>query len=180
MGYIRISTFKGNTDHQFHRELKRLAAEGLRSLIIDLRGNRGGALGVAVSITDRFLRKGVITKTIGRNFYETHQAHDTNNDVDIPLVLLVDGESASAAEVMIGALQDHGRAVVIGERTYGKGVVQGIYPFRHGNGGIKMTIAHYVTPTGRCIEKELALGHGAKRRGGLQPDLSLPLNSATQ
>jgi len=175
VGYVRIASFRGNTDTQFDKEVERLLAEGLKGLVIDLRGNLGGLLSVAVAITDRFLRSGEIVRTRGRHQVRVMEAHDSRSDLELPVVFLADAESASASEIMIGAMQDLGRAVVVGERTYGKGVVQGDFYFRYGAGGIRLTIAHYLTPAGRCIEKELAIGRGRKRRGGLLPDIPLPL-----
>src|SRR5690606_15436752 len=151
----------------FGHELEALRHGGLRSLVLDLRGNRGGGLDVAVEIADRFLDSGVIVSTVGRADSQSHVAKPPSPEGDLPLVVLVDARSASAAEVLAGALQDHSRAVLVGERTYGKGVVQAIVPFSSRPGGLKITTAHYFTPAGRCIEKQVALPRGQERRGGL-------------
>jgi len=176
VGYVRIETFNDNTDDQFESVLRRVAATGLEAMVLDLRGNHGGSLPVSVAIADRFLRGGRVVTMVGRHGTEPYVAHDSRSDLKIPLVVLVDQGTASAAEVVAGALHDHGRAVLVGARTFGKGVVQGIFRFRYGAGGMKLTTAHYLTPASLCIEKELALGGGRKRRGGLRPDLPIPLS----
>lgn len=177
VGYVRVLSFRGNTLQHFNRELERLLSlEEARALILDLRANRGGDLEVAVGLVDRFLQGGRVVATVGRAMGRSYRASPQEDDVDLPLVVLVDRRSASAAEVVAGALQDHGRAVLVGERTYGKGVVQALIGFRTAPGGLKLTTAHYVTPAGRCIERSLALPGGMGRRGGLLPDIPIPLD----
>jgi carboxyl-terminal processing protease len=173
IGYLRVESFRENTPALVDRELRRLDLEGAASLILDLRGNRGGTLDAAVEISDRFLGAGPVVTTIGRHARQTRKSRTTADDVAMPMVVLVDGASASAAEVVAGALQDRLRAPIVGERTYGKGVVQRL--IRLNAGGLKLTTAYYVTPAGRCLEGHLTLGGEPADAGGLLPDLVIPL-----
>ncbi len=162
-GYFQISYFHHETADQLEQALESVAAEGtvLRGLVIDLRDNPGGVLQPAVTLADGFLDEGLIVSTRGQNesMQLQFEAHPGQWLPDVPLILLVDRGSASASEVLAGALQDHGRALIVGERTFGKGTVQTVLPLRNG-GGIKLTTALYYTPSGRSIQAE-----------GIEPDI---------
>jgi len=167
-GYLRVSQFQNNTGHEARKALEKLKAEGeLRGLILDLRNNPGGVLGGAVEISDLFLDSGLIVYTQGR---ESESRNDYNanpgDEIDgLPLVVLVNGGSASASEIVAGALQDQGRAVVVGTRTFGKGSVQTVLPIS-GDNALKLTTARYYTPDGRSIQAE-----------GIKPDIPVQVSS---
>ena len=154
-GYFRISFFHKNSATDLEKSLQSIAQDGivLRGLIIDLRNNPGGVLQPAVEMADGFLNEGLIVSTRGRN--ATMQLEFWASEGEwlpgVPLIVLVDRGSASASEVLAGALQDHGRALIVGERTFGKGSVQSVLPLRNGS-GVKLTTARYYTPSGRSIQ----------------------------
>ena len=161
-GYLRLSVFQGDTAIELRRHLARLKSEagndGLRGLVLDLRSNPGGLLNAAVEAADAFLDakaldSPVIVSTRGRQPFANseYRAHSGDLLNAAPMVVLVDGGSASASEVLAGALRDHQRAVVIGERTFGKGSVQTVLPLDNGD-AIKLTTARYYTPSGRSIQ----------------------------
>jgi len=163
-GYYRITLFHTESGRDLQQSLASVAADGdidLRGLVIDLRGNPGGVLQGAVEIADGFLDDGLILTTRGRNasMQMKFDARPGQWLPGLPLMILVDRGSASASEVLAGALQDHRRAVIVGERTFGKGSVQSVLPLRNG-GGIKLTTARYYTPSGRSIQAE-----------GIEPDV---------
>jgi carboxyl-terminal processing protease len=166
VGYLRIASFTERTLGELDAALAEMEAEGLSGLVIDLRNNGGGSLDAAVGAVDRFLSKGAIVSTRGRG--ETGSTWDATadaRDVMVPLVVLVNRASASASEVMAGALRDHGRAKLVGERTYGKGSVQRIFPLPDGAGTVKLTTARYSLPSGRTVTRE----PGAAK-WGVEPD----------
>ncbi|MBI5604957.1 MAG: S41 family peptidase [Deltaproteobacteria bacterium] len=154
-GYVRISTFQEKTDDDVQSHLKKLESSkgGLKGLILDLRNDPGGLLNEAVKVADEFLESGLIVYTQGRlkeqnlKFY----AHPNKVKRNFPLVVLVNEGSASASEIVAGALQDQKRAIVLGAPTFGKGSVQTIIPLDD-NSGIKLTTARYYTPSGRSIQ----------------------------
>jgi len=162
-GYFRISVFHTESGRDLGDSLASIAADDieLRGLVIDLRDNPGGVLQGAVEIADGFLDEGLILTTRGRNaaMQMKFEARPGQWLPGLPLMILVDRGSASASEVLAGALQDHRRAVIVGERTFGKGSVQSVLPLRNG-GGIKLTTARYYTPSGRSIQAE-----------GIEPDV---------
>jgi len=163
-GYYRISLFHTESGRDLEQSLASVIADEdteLRGLVIDLRNNPGGVLQGAVEIADGFLDDGLILTTRGRNaaMQMKFEARPGQWVPDLPLMILVDRGSASASEVLAGALQDHRRAVIVGERTFGKGSVQSVLPLRNG-GGIKLTTARYYTPSGRSIQAE-----------GIEPDV---------
>jgi len=163
-GYYRISLFHTESGRDLAQSLASIAADEaieLRGLVIDLRNNPGGVLQGAVEIADGFLDEGLIVTTRGRNaaMQMKFEAKPGQWQPGLPLLILVDRGSASASEVLAGALQDHRRAVIVGERTFGKGSVQSVLPLRNG-GGIKLTTARYYTPSGRSIQAE-----------GIEPDV---------
>lgn len=154
IGYIHLTGFTTGTADQFKTELKRLKQSGIKGLIIDLRSNPGGILSEAVDIVGCFVEKGtkvVYTKSKVKEWDETFSTTKDPVDLDMPIVVMVNGESASAAEIVSGALQDLDRAVILGERTYGKGLVQTSRSLPFG-GSLKLTISKYHIPSGRCIQ----------------------------
>lgn len=153
--WVQVRSFQDGTTAEVARALDRLKREGggLSGIVLDLRRNPGGVLREAVSLADLFVANGVIVTTRGRGdrVLEEHKAHGPGTIVDVPLAVLVDGASASAAEIVAGALQDHGRALLVGTRTFGKGSVQSIIDLEDGF-GLKLTVARYFTPSGRSIQ----------------------------
>ncbi len=163
-GYVRITQFQGNTGKGLNRALKWLHTENkhpLKGLILDLRNNPGGVLPVAVSVADDFLNDGLIVYTVGRTSDSDLRYSATPGDVlkGAPMVVLINGGSASASEIVAGALQDHHRAIIMGTRSFGKASVQTIIPMSNG-GALKLTTARYYTPKGRSIQAE-----------GIEPDI---------
>jgi carboxyl-terminal processing protease len=156
LGYLRISQFQAHTGEDMRQQLEELKAEnkdGLNGLILDLRNNPGGVLSAAVSVSDLFLEKGLIVYTEGRIKDSKMQFSAKPADVisRAPLIVLVNGGSASASEIVAGALQDHNRAIIMGEKTFGKGSVQTILPLET-ESALKLTTARYYTPSGRSIQ----------------------------
>jgi carboxyl-terminal processing protease len=154
-GYIRMQDFGENTDHDVKHALHELASKGMRRLLFDIRQNPGGPLDQAIKVANEFLPKGrLIVYTQGRipNSDQEYKATEASEFTDIPVVLLANRNSASAAEIVTGALQDHDRAYVVGETTFGKALVQSIYRIS-GNAGLALTTAHYFTPSGRLIQR---------------------------
>ena len=155
-GYIRITKFQHDTDTNLVVVLDRLltdASGNIRGLVLDLRNNPGGILNSAIGVADTFLDGGMVTYTRGRGSDIALEFNATSGDrfAGKPVVVLVDGGSASAAEIVAGALQDHSRAVVVGQRTFGKGSVQSVLPLRNGS-AMKLTTSRYFTPSGRSIQ----------------------------
>ncbi|MEN8190234.1 MAG: S41 family peptidase [Thermodesulfobacteriota bacterium] len=170
-GYIRITNFQGQTTKDLKKALKKLAAEQpVKGLLLDLRDNPGGLLDQAVSVSDLFLGKGLVVYTKGRlkDQNMTFQAHDDAGDLNLPLVVLVNEGSASASEIVTGAIQDHKRGIIVGTKTFGKGSVQTIIPMPEG-AGLRMTTARYYTPKGRSIQAT-----------GITPDVEVPLILPTE
>jgi len=171
-GYVRITNFQTSTGEDVVKAVSKLKKENkgaLSGLVLDLRNNPGGVLGAAVSVSDAFLRKGKVVYTEGRAPDAELEFIATPDDVlnGAPLVVLVNGGSASASEIVAGALQDHKRAVIMGSRTFGKGSVQTIFPMSN-NTAVKITTARYYTPSGRSIQAE-----------GIVPDITVePLKVA--
>ena len=163
-GYVRISQFQATTADNLAQAVDALKKEGkLRGLVLDLRNNPGGVLNGAVAVSDAFLDKGLIVYTEGRIADSRLRFNATPDDVigRAPMVVLVNQGSASASEIVAGALQDHKRAIVVGNRTFGKGSVQTIVPLNNGT-AVKLTTARYYTPNGRSIQAE-----------GIVPDIEL-------
>jgi carboxyl-terminal processing protease len=162
-GYFRISLFHQDSAADLEQSLSSIRADGieLRGIVLDLRNNPGGVLQGAVQMADGFLDEGLIVTTRGRDAAMQMEFRASPGQwlPDAPLLILVDRGSASASEVLAGALQDNGRALIVGERSFGKGSVQTVLPLRNG-GGIKLTTARYYTPSGRSIQAE-----------GIQPDV---------
>jgi carboxyl-terminal processing protease len=154
-GYVRLAQFQERSDRDVQRALEKLTAEkgGMKGLVLDLRNNPGGLLTQAVRVSDLFLDSGLIVYTEGRIEAQKQKyfAQKEGTWMDIPMVVLVNGGSASASEIVAGALQDHKRAVVLGTKTFGKGSVQTILPLDD-NSALRLTTARYFTPNGRSIQ----------------------------
>ena len=155
-GYLRISSFQSHTVEGLRQaidQLKKDNSEKLKGVILDLRNNPGGILNAAVGVSDMFLNKGMIVYTEGRikNSKLKFNAKPNAKLPDVPLIVLVNGGSASASEIVAGALQDHGRGIIMGEKTFGKGSVQTVLPMNN-NAALKLTTARYYTPNGRSIQ----------------------------
>jgi len=155
IGYLRLKSFNENSNEQLSKNIKKFEKNNkLNGYILDLRDNPGGLLTQAISITDFFLDDGEIVSTKGRKISETRRFFSRKGDgIDgKPLIVIVNNGSASASEIVSGALKDHKRAIILGERTYGKGSVQSIIPLKNG-GGIRLTISKYYLPSGKSISE---------------------------
>lgn len=154
LGYIRLTHFSRNTGQEMEDALKQLKASGMQGLILDLRYNPGGLLTEAIAVADLFIDKGVIVSTKGRNTEEqVFKAKKAGTYSGFPIVVLVNRFSASASEIVSACLQDHGRAIIVGERTFGKGSVQNVIPLEEGKSGLKLTTASYHRPSGKSIHR---------------------------
>jgi carboxyl-terminal processing protease len=167
IGFIRVTQFTEQTTEGLKKSIADLSAQSgdkLKGFIIDLRNNPGGLLDQAISVSDAFLERGEIVSTRGRNAEETQRFSARGGDLTKgkPVVVLINGGSASASEIVAGALQDHRRATVIGTRSFGKGSVQTIIPLGSGNGALRLTTARYFTPSGRSIQAK-----------GISPDIEV-------
>jgi len=174
IGYIKLTQFQQDTDGELEKALQAFTGEkgGLKGLVLDLRNNPGGLLDQAVKVSDRFIESGLIVYTDGRieNQKFKYFAHKNGTYMGFPMVVLVNAGSASASEIVAGALQDHGRAILLGTQTFGKGSVQTIIPMEDGS-AIRLTTARYFTPNGRSIqakgiEPDLVLGDGKENPEG--------------
>ncbi len=159
IGYIKISTFDNLTAEQFKTELDSLKEAGMKSLIIDLRGNLGGLVNSACDTMNEFLPEGLLVYTEDKNGERKEHYCDGKNELDIPMALLVDSLTASSAEIFAGAVKDYGVATLIGTQTFGKGIVQNTYELAD-DSAVRLTTAHYYTPEGHDI-------HGQ----GITPDI---------
>jgi len=167
VAYIRLTQFNEQTTDGMKKAISTLsgkAGDKLKGYIIDLRNNPGGLLEQAISVSDAFLEKGEIVSTRGRNAEETQRFNARASDLinGKPLIVLINGGSASASEIVAGALQDHKRATLVGTRSFGKGSVQTIIPLGSGNGALRLTTARYFTPSGRSIQAK-----------GITPDIEV-------
>jgi carboxyl-terminal processing protease len=167
VGFIRVTQFNEQTAGDLKKaitDLSTQAGDKLKGFVIDLRNNPGGLLDQAISVSDAFLEKGEIASTRGRNAEETQRFNARAGDLTKgkPLIVLINGGSASASEIVAGALQDHRRATVIGTRSFGKGSVQTIMPLGSHNGALRLTTARYFTPSGRSIQAK-----------GISPDIEV-------
>ena len=166
IGYIRIASFGEHTAEEFNAAFDALADEGMRGLVIDLRENGGGLITTCVDIAQRVVPAGPIVSVVDRD--GSREEHDSDlQESKYPLVVLIDGNSASASEILAGALQDTGAATLVGTKSYGKGSVQMVLPLFHDD-GLKLTIAKYYTPAGRCIDGI-----------GIEPDVEVDLPEGT-
>jgi carboxyl-terminal processing protease len=168
IGYIRITQFDEHTTDGVKKAIsnltKQLGADKIKGFVIDLRNNPGGLLDQAISVSDAFLERGEIVSTRGRNAEETQRFNARSGDLTKgkPLIVLINGGSASASEIVAGALQDHKRATLIGTRSFGKGSVQTIIPLGAGKAALRLTTARYFTPSGRSIQAK-----------GIEPDIEV-------
>ena len=154
-GYVQLRDFGENTDRDLKRALQALAPKGMRRLLLDIRNNPGGPLDQAIKVVNEFMPRGkMIVYTRGRvsNSDQDYRATEDGQFTDIPIVVMANRSSASASEIVTGALQDHDRAYVVGETTFGKALVQSIYRIS-GGAGLALTTAHYYTPSGRLIQR---------------------------
>ncbi|WP_420563740.1 S41 family peptidase [Thalassobaculum sp.] len=168
IGYIRITTFNEQTTvglQESVSEIKEELGDRLHGFVIDLRNNPGGLLDQAISVTDAFLERGEIVSTRGRDEANASRVNATPGDITdgTPVVVLINGGSASASEIVAGALQDHRRAIILGTQSFGKGSVQTILPLQ-GNAAMRLTTARYYTPSGRSIQAK-----------GIEPDITVEL-----
>jgi carboxyl-terminal processing protease len=168
VGYIRMTQFNEQTTEGLKKAITDISAkvsnDKLKGYVLDLRNNPGGLLDQAISVSDAFLQKGEIVSTRGRNAEETQRFNARPGDLtnNKPVIVLINGGSASASEIVAGALQDHRRVTVIGTRSFGKGSVQTIIPLGSGNGALRLTTARYFTPSGRSIQAK-----------GITPDIEV-------
>lgn len=163
IGYINITQFDRKTDKEFIEQYENLKKQNVKSIVLDLRNNPGGLLDSTVKIADYLLPQGVIVKTVDKNKKEDIQKSDASEQ-NLPMVVLVNGSSASASEILTGALKDYKKATIVGEKTFGKGIVQTIIPMDKGE-GLKLTISEYFSPNGNKIHKQ-----------GVKPDVEIKLD----
>lgn len=166
VGYIRLRQFSANSAPEMRQAIKDLEAKNVKGYVLDLRSNPGGLLFASIDIARMWLPRGVIVSTKDRSGVSEQASANNRALTDKPLVVLVDGGSASASEILSGALQDNNRAVLIGSKTFGKGLVQSVRPLGDGS-GLAVTIAKYLTPSGRDINKQ-----------GIEPDIVSELTDA--
>jgi carboxyl-terminal processing protease len=164
IGYVRVSNFQSNTAEDLSKALATLEKDGkMKGLVLDLRNNPGGLLSQAIDVSEMFLDSGIIVSTKGRTGSHDIEAraHKNSHPRNYPMIVLVNGGSASAAEIVAGALQDNKRALILGSRTFGKGSVQTILPLSDGS-GLRLTTARYYTPSGKSIQSS-----------GITPDIEI-------
>jgi len=163
ISYLKISSFQKTTAADLEAALRRLDAAGMRSLVIDLRGNPGGLLSAAVDVADLFLERGLVVATRGRSPEEDFNYSASRPGTwRMPLVVVIDGDSASSSEIFAGAIRDHARGTIVGTRSYGKGSIQGIFPLEVGGVGMRLTTAKFFSPNGHPYS-----------RVGVEPDLQV-------
>lgn len=160
IGYIQISEFQSNTAKQFHQALETLQEENIEGLIVDVRGNPGGVVTSVVSILDEILPEGTVVYTEDKYGKREDYTSDASC-IRMPLVVLVDGNSASASEIFAGAIKDYEYGTLVGTKTFGKGIVQTVFPLKDGS-AVKLTTAKYYTPKGNYIHKK-----------GIEPDIEV-------
>jgi carboxyl-terminal processing protease len=187
VGYLRLSSFNEQTDPALRRgvqALKQQAGANLKAIVLDLRNNPGGLLDQAVAVSDDFLDQGEIVSTRARQSEESQRWNAKGGDLagGLPIVVLINGGSASASEIVAGALQDHRRAVVLGTRSFGKGSVQTVIPLP-GNGAMRLTTARYYTPSGRSIQglgisPDVEVAQTREERPRFGPEREADLNHA--
>jgi len=165
IGYFKLTCFQKTTSRDLDAALWKLHREGMKSLVIDVRGNPGGLLVSAVEVVDRFVDRGIIVSTRGRSSQEdlTYSAHEQEQSKwRMPLVVIIDQDSASAAEIFAGAIRDHHRGTIVGVKSFGKGSVQGIFSLEESNAGVRLTTAKFYSPNGKPYSQV-----------GVDPDLTV-------
>lgn len=167
IGYLAITNFQDHTVEDFNTAINELKKQGMKSLVLDLRFNPGGLLNIATEIADMFLENGIIVSTKGRDksqdvIYKAHKAAVLGK---YPLIVLINNGSASAAEIVAGAIKDNKRGILLGSRTFGKGSVQRLLPIEDGKSALKLTTARYYTPSGLSIHEK-----------GIEPDIKIELS----
>ncbi|MEE1227892.1 MAG: S41 family peptidase [Lachnospiraceae bacterium] len=164
IGYIEVSQFIEDTDEQFDAAVDDLTKQGMKGMIVDLRDDGGGLLDSCVNMVSRILPKDdLIVYTMDKNKKKTNYKSNSSDTVNVPICVLVNGNSASASEIFTGALKDHKKATIVGSKTFGKGIVQNIFPLSDGS-AIKLTVSKYYTPSGSYIHKK-----------GIQPDIKVDM-----
>lgn len=177
IAYIRITDFSERMVDDFDDALKTITEQNVEGLIIDLRFNPGGLLTQAVALLNRFIDSGTLVSTVTRwEAVQTYAATTQCTMAPLPVAVLVNGGSASSSEIVAGSLQDHGRAIIVGERTFGKGSVQDFIELQGGRAGVKLTVAYYQLPSGRIIHKTAS--NADTERWGVWPDVAVPLTAA--
>ncbi|MBC8353136.1 MAG: S41 family peptidase [Planctomycetes bacterium] len=169
IGYFRLTSFQKTTNRDVDAALWKLHEQGMRSLIVDVRGNPGGLLTASVEVADKFVSQGALVSTRGRSSGEDfdYKAHAVGT-WRVPLIVLIDGDSASASEIFAGAIHDHRRGTLVGTRSYGKGSVQGIFPLSLANAGVRLTTAKFYSPSGQAISQR-----------GVSPDVEVKASDQT-
>jgi carboxyl-terminal processing protease len=175
IGYLAITAFSHRTPEEFDHALETFEHDGVRALVLDVRGNPGGVLASAVRIANRFLPEGAVVTTEGRAEHSSYDASPGEaRHAKMPLVVLIDGDSASASEVLAGALQDHRAAVLVGSPSYGKGMVQKIRTFGEHEAIVKLTSSYYYTPSHRNLERTVDKAWAY----GLVPDFAVETSAS--
>ncbi|HIK28015.1 MAG: S41 family peptidase [Oscillatoriaceae bacterium SKW80] len=164
VGYIRLQEFSAHAAEQMQRAIEDLKSKKVNAFVLDLRGNPGGLLYASVDIARMWMNKGAIVKTVDRQGRDEEIKNNNSALTDLPLAVLVDKNSASASEILSGALQDNGRAIIIGSKTFGKALVQSVHSLSDGS-GLAVTIAHYYTPNGKDISHK-----------GITPDITVDMS----
>ena len=179
IGYVRIMGFSAETAGHLDKVLTELEAAGLKGLILDLRFNSGGLLDSATAVADQFISEGLIVSTRPRVLWTYISAHEEGTHPANPMVILINSSSASASEIVAGSLQDpkHNRAVLVGERTHGKGSVQGITHYPGGGAQLKYTMAYYHLPSGQRVESREAMEKAGRTDWGIGPDVAIELRT---
>ncbi len=180
IGYVRLTSFSGNTTAEFAAVLQKLESDKLGALVLDLRYNSGGYLQTAAQIVDMFVSSGIIVSSQPRFGMPTWEpAHKKGTHPDYPLVILINGGSASASEIVAGALADetHSRAILVGEQSYGKGSVQTITGYPGGGAQMKYTMAHYHLPNGDKVKSRFEVKKAGRKDWGIMPNIEVKLNS---
>jgi len=187
IAYLKLTSFQKTTSRDFDAALRKLLRQRMRSLIVDVRGNPGGLLTESVEVADKFIVDGTIVSTRGRSPREDfdYKAH-REGTWRVSLVVLIDHDSASASEIFASAIRDHRRGTIVGSRSYGKGSVQGIFPLRTANSGLRLTTARFYSPNGQPIshngvEPDVVVRNDGRQASGSQdPVLQAGIEVARQ
>ena len=192
IGYLRVTQFQNDTAQEFSKNIQELKNQGMTKLVLDLRFNPGGVMTAAEKLADEFLEEGVIVSTVERSGNkDVSKATSGGLLLTEPVALLINHGSASASEILAGALQDHKRAIIIGTRSFGKGMVQSVFYVDRRRSMLKLTTAYYYTPNGHCVHTGAPCRHESKycfhksnkdelNLGGLRPNVSSELSQAQQ